>query len=309
MSGIVLAERRLPGEAFSRLAGVEIGDLRAAVRPDVAVVIADHERIDRDLLDRLPNLRLVARFGVGYDSVDVDACAARGVAVSLTPDAVTTPTAELAVLLMMVVARDLPAGDAAVRAGRWSPPIDVMPEAACLADLTVGIVGLGRIGQAVARRLRAFGCALAYTGRRRLDAATEAELGAAFMPLDELLAGCDAITLHCPLNAQTRGMIGAAELARCRPGTILVNTARGGLIDERALVDAVTAGHIRAGLDVFAHEPDVPAELRESPAVVLAPHIGSATRAARERMTEAVVESVLAALEGREIPNRLTRPG
>jgi phosphoglycerate dehydrogenase-like enzyme len=312
MSGasVVLAERPLPGRAYAALAGVEDagGDLRAAVgerREDVTALIAVDDRVDADLVDRLPNLRLVARFGIGYDKVDVAHCTASGVAVSVTPDAVTTSTAELAVLLIMALAWRLPEADATVRGGGWSPTIEVMPEARSLGEMTVGIVGLGRIGRRVAQRLQAFGTELVYSGRRRLDARTEATFGVRFAPLDGLLSSCDAVTLHTPLTDATRGMIGAAELGRCRPGTIFVNTARGGLVDEAALVAAVTAGRVRAGLDVFAHEPDVPAALRDSPAVLLTPHVGSATRRTRERLTEMVVESVQAALDGRPIPNQI----
>jgi len=260
------------------------------VGEDVEGLIVANEPVP---LERLPRLRVVANFGVGYDRVDVAACAARGVAVTNTPGVLDAATADLAFALLMAVRRELVAADRFVRSGRWSGSWSESGLAEELSGSTLGIVGLGRIGSAVARRARGFDMRVLYTRRLRADS----ELGE-FRELDALLAESDLVSIHAPLTAETEGLIDARRLALLRDGAVLVNTARGEIVEEAALVAELVSGRISAGLDVFAHEPDVPPELLELPNVVLTPHIGSATRQAREAMTRLVVDNLLAVERG-----------
>ena len=294
----VLAFRRLPGPAWDELDDVEI--LEAPLvepRPDVEALVVVAQVVDDTLLDLLPNLRIVANYGVGYDGIDVEACARRGVAVTNTPGVLDAATAELAFGLVLAVRRRIVEGDRYVREGRWGTD---WAEAVLLADevsgATLGIVGLGRIGSAVARRARAFDMRVLYS-RRSPDAESVA--------LDELLAEADIVSLHVPLTNETHGLIDARRLALMRDGACLVNTARGAIVDEEALVRELVSGRLRAGLDVFATEPSVPSELLDLPNVVLTPHIGSGTRATREAMTRVLVDNLLAVRDGREPPNRV----
>ena len=294
----VLASRRLPGPAWDELDDVEIheGPLVES-RPDVEALVVVAQAVDDRLLDLLPGLRIVANYGVGYDGVDVEACARRGVAVTNTPGVLDAATADLAFGLLLAAQRRIVEGDRYVREGRWGTD---WAEAVLLAEevsgATLGIVGLGRIGSAVARRARAFDMRVLYT-RRSPDPESVA--------LDDLLAEADVVSLHVPLTEETHGLIDARRLGLMRDGTCLVNTARGAIVDEEALVRELMSGRLRAGLDVFAHEPSVPRELLDLPNVVLTPHIGSGTRATREAMTRVLVDNLLAVRDGREPPNRV----
>ncbi|HSC50793.1 MAG TPA: NAD(P)-dependent oxidoreductase [Gaiellaceae bacterium] len=241
----------------------------------------------------MPALRLVANFGVGYDRIDVGACAARDVVVTNTPGVLDAATADLAFALILAVRRRVVDGDRVVRSGTWSGSWSEGGLAEEVSGSTLGIVGLGRIGSAVARRARGFELRVLYTRRLRADS----DLGE-WRELDALLAESDVVTLHVPLTPDTDGLLDARRLALLRDGATLVNTARGEIVDEPALVRELVSGRISAGLDVFAHEPDVPVELLELPNVVLTPHIGSATRGAREAMTRLVVDNVLAVERG-----------
>jgi len=285
----VLATRRYPGPAFDELDDVEVATLDEA-RPDVEALIVANEPVP---LDRFPALRVVANFGVGYDRIDVAGCAAKGVTVTNTPGVLDAATADLAFGLMMAVRREIVVADRFVRSAGWSGSWSESGLAEELSGSTLGIVGLGRIGSALARRARGFDLRVLYTQRRR----TESELGE-FKELDELLAESDLVSLHAPLTPDTEGLIDARRLRLLRDGAVLVNTSRGELVDERALVAELMSGRISAGLDVFAHEPEVPAELLELPNVVLTPHIGSATRQTREAMTRLVVDNILALERG-----------
>jgi glyoxylate reductase len=293
----VLASRRLPGPAWDELDDVELLDgPLVEPRPDVeALVVA--QVVDDRLLDLLPNLRIVANYGVGYDGVDVEACARRGVVVTNTPGVLDAATADLALGLLLAVRRRIVEGDRYIRGGRWGTD---WAEAVLLADevsgATLGIVGLGRIGSAVARRARAFDIRVLYTRRSPDDES---------LPLDELLAEADIVSLHVPLTEETHGLIDARRLGLMRDGACLLNTARGAIVDEEALVRELVRGRLRAGLDVFAHEPSVPRELLDLPNVVLTPHIGSGTGTTREAMTRVLVDNLLAARDGRELPNRV----
>ena len=307
----VLASRVFPGAAWEELGEVELldGPLPDALgdgRPDVEALAVVGERVDERTLELLPRLRVVANYGVGYDDIDVAACARRGVAVTNTPGVLDAATADLAFALVLAIRRRLVEADAFVRSGRWASGW-AQPQLLGddVAGATLGIVGLGRIGRAVARRARAFDMRLVYTRRNRLAAADEHALEVEYRPLDDLLAEADVVTLHVPLTDETRGLIDARRLALMRPGACLVNTARGQVVDEAALVEALAAGRIRAGLDVFAHEPSVPRELLELPNVTLTPHIASATASTREAMTRILVDNLLAARDGRELPNRV----
>jgi len=300
----VLATRRFPGPAWDELRDVELIGPQGLdrPRPGVEALVLANERVDEPLLDLLPDLRLVANYGVGYDRVDLAACTRRGVTVTNTPGVLDAATADLAVALMLACRRRVVEGDRFVREGRWGSG---WAESYLVGDevsgSTLGIVGLGRIGEAVARRARGFELRLLYTRRNRLDEARERELGVEYRALDALLAEADVVSLHVPRTAETEGLVDARRLALLHDGACLVNTARGEIVDEPALVRELVAGRIRAGLDVFAREPHVPAELLGLPNVVLTPHLGSATGRTREAMTRLVVDNVLASESGRPL--------
>ena len=262
--------------------------------------------VDGELLDAAgPGLRVVANFAVGYDNVDLTACRERGVVVTNTPDVLTNATAELAVGLMLAAARRLGEGERLVRAGRWEgwEPGQLLGRE--LAGAVVGVVGLGRIGTRVAELLRGFDVELLYTARSR-PADAEERLGARYAELGELLAQADFVTLHAPLTPETHHLIDGRALARMKRGAILVNTARGGLVDADALAAALRDGRLAAaGLDVHEREPEIPAELMELEQVVLSPHLGSATAAARDGMARLAADNVIAVLEGREALTRV----
>jgi glyoxylate reductase len=289
----VLATRRYPGPAFDELADVEVTPLAEldGLRPDVEGLVVANEPVPLELL---PSLRVVANFGVGYDRLGADGCRERGIAVTNTPGVLDRATADLAFALILAVRRQLLEGDRLVRSGGWSGSWSEGRLAEEVSGSTLGIVGLGRIGAAVARRARGFDLRVLYTQRRRIDTDL-----AEFRELDALLAEADIVTLHVPLTAETRGLVDPRRLALLRDGACLVNTARGEIADERALVRELVSGRIRAGLDVFVEEPNVPVELLELPNVVLTPHLGSATRQTREAMTRLVVDNLLAVERGR----------
>lgn len=317
----VLVTRRLPdaGLAPLREAGllVDVYDsdeaipraelLRRAAGAEALITLMS-ERVDDELLDAAgPGLKVVANYAVGYDNVDVAACARRGVAVTNTPDVLTDATADLAFALLLAAARRLVEGHDLVRSGRWTGWQPGQLLGMPVAGATLGLVGMGRIGSAVARRARGFGMRVLYYGRRR-DAAAEAELGAAYAPLDELLRESDFVSVHVPLTPETRHLIGPHELAAMKPTAVLVNTARGPVVDEAALAEALRSGRLfAAGLDVFEREPEVHPDLLGLANVVLAPHIGSATVAARTDMALLCSRAVLDVLAGRTPPN-LVRP-
>ncbi|MGE0709520.1 MAG: 2-hydroxyacid dehydrogenase [Planctomycetota bacterium] len=308
----VFVTRALPGPPLDELRGapgvalavnphdrpVTREELLAGARGAVALIPQLVDRIDAALLDALPELRLVANYAAGYDNVDLAAASARGVLVSNTPGVLTEATADLTLALLLAATRRVVEADAFVRAGRfrgWAPELLLGTEAG---GKTLGIVGLGRIGRAVARRARAFGMELLYTGRTRRP--PEESEGAAWAPLEELLARADVVTIHCPLNAETRHLFDARRLALLRPEAYLINMARGPIVDEAALLAALEAGRLRgAALDVFEREPEVTPGLLARPEVVLCPHLGSATLEARTAMAAIAVGNVLDLLAGR----------
>jgi glyoxylate reductase len=284
----VLATRRYPGPAFDELVDVDVRALAEleSPRPDVEVLVVANEPVPLELL---PGLRLVANYSVGYDRLGIEELARRSVAVSNTPGVLSAATADLTFGLILAARRRIVEGDAQVRAGRWTAEWIDGFLAEELTGSTLGIVGLGRIGQAVARRAQGFELRVLYA--QRTPAATG--LGE-YRELDALLAEADIVSVHTPLTPETSGLIDARRLSLLRDGACIVNTARGEIVDEAALVAELVSGRLRAGLDVFAHEPAVPAELLTLPNVVLTPHLGSATRQTREAMTRIVVDNVLA---------------
>jgi glyoxylate reductase len=250
------------------------------------------DKVDAALLDAAPGLRVVSNLAVGSDNVDLEAAAERGIPVGVTPDVLTDATADLAIALMLAAARRLPEAERDARAGAWRTWEPARWLGLELRGATLAIVGAGRIGRAVARRAEAFGMEVVMAGRDT--------------PLGAVLERADVVSLHTPLTPQTRHLIDADALARMKPTAILVNTARGPIVDQAALRDALHAGRLAAAaLDVTDPEP-LPADdpLLDAPNLLVVPHIGSATHAARERMAELAVGNLLAGLEGRPLPHR-----
>jgi glyoxylate reductase len=291
----ILATRRYPGPAFDELGDVEIAPLAdiAEARPEIEALIVANEPVP---LESFPSLRLVANFGVGVDRIDVPACAARGVAVTNTPGVLDAATADLTMALVLAVRRRLVEGDRLVRAGSWRGSWAEGFLGRELRGSTLGIIGLGRIGAAVARRAAAFEMRVLYTRRTRV----QTELGE-YRDLDPLLRESDVVTIHAPRTPQTEGLLDRRRLGLLRDGSTLVNTARGEIVDQPALVEELVSTRISAGLDVFTYEPDVPSALLELPNVVLTPHIGSATVETRGAMTRVVVDNILAAERGEQL--------
>ncbi len=244
------------------------------------------------------SLKVVANFGVGYDNVDLDAARARGVRVTNTPGVLTNATAELAVALMLACGRRVAEADAMIRRHEWAQS-ELQLLGRELAGATVGLVGFGRIGGRVMHLLRGFEVQLLVSSR----SGASLPGGGERRELPDLLAASDFVSIHVPLNTETRHLIDDRALAQMRPGAILVNTSRGAVVDTGALIDALKAGHVgAAGLDVYEDEPHVPPELTELPNTVLLPHLGSATAATRDAMARLCAENVIAVIEGREPP-------
>ena len=256
--------------------------------------------VNDELLGAGPRLKVVANCAVGFDNVNLAAATRRGVVVTNTPDVLTDATADFTLCLLLAAARRLGEGERLIRSGRWAGWAPDLLLGMELGGATLGIVGLGRIGRAVARRARGFGMHILYSGPGAAPAEVESELGARHVPLDELLVASDAVSLHCPLTPATRHLINRNTLARMKPSAILVNTARGGCVDEPALAEALAEGVIAgAGLDVFADEPRIDPRLLSAPGAVLAPHLGSATHRTRGRMAALCAEAVRDVLAGR----------
>jgi len=316
---IVLVTRRVPAPVLERLAercrpevwegeGVmpraELLD-RVAGKAGMMAMLTD--RVDAELLDRAgPALRVVANFAVGYDNLDLDACTDRGVLATNTPEVVTEATADLTWALLLAAARRVAEGDRFLRTGRpwtWGPEFFLGRE---VHGKTLGVIGLGRIGQAVARRAAGFGMPVLYHAGHRMAPDREAALGVAWRELDELLAEADFVTIHASLTPATRHLIGEAELRRMKPSAVLVNTARGPIVDEAALARALREGELgAAGLDVFEREPEVHPDLRGLDNVTLLPHLGTATIETRVAMGMTAADNLLAVFDGRRPPNLL----
>jgi glyoxylate reductase len=288
----IAATQRFPGSAWEELPEVTLLETWPPAVPlsGVDVLLEAVVAVGPDELELLPDLRLVANYGVGYDHVDVGACRERGIAVTNTPGVLDAAVADLTLALILACRRHVVAGDRFVREGGWRSGW-ARPQllGRDLAGSTLGLVGKGRIGSEVARRAEAFGMRVVH--HRRRDG----------LPLDDLLRTADVVSLHVPLTQETRGLLSRERLALLRDGATLVNTARGSIVDEEALVDELVSGRISAGLDVFAREPRVPERLLELPNVVLTPHVASATVETRAAMTRVLVDNVLAYLGGKPL--------
>ncbi len=268
------------------------------------------DRVDEAILARAPKLRVVSNMAVGVDNIDLAACTRRGIPVGNTPGAMTDATADIAMLLLLTAARRLPESALDAREGRWATWSPTGWLGADLRGARLGIVGLGKIGAAMAERARAFGMDLVYWGPRR-NVENEARVGARYVAFEELLATSDFVSLHCPLNESTRGLIGESALRQMKPTTILVNAARGPVVDTSALVTALRENWIRfAALDVTDPEPLPPSHaLYALPNCFILPHIGSATHGTRKRMAEMACENLLAGLAGQRLPNCVNGEG
>lgn len=256
------------------------------------------DRIDARALDRMRNVRVVANCAVGVDNVDVHEATRRKVVVTNTPDVLTEATAELAFALMLAAARRLGEGERLMRSGQWTGWALDQLLGVQLQGKTLGIVGFGRIGQALARRAQGFGMRVVFSAKNGSDPVSGQ------VSLDALFATADVVSLHCPLTPDTRHLVNAQRLASMKPTAILVNTSRGGVVDETALIDALTAGRIfAAALDVYANEPAIDPRLLACPRLVLAPHIGSATTETRTAMAQLCADAVIEVLSGRRPAN------
>jgi len=282
-------------------------DLLARVADKQALYVVTSDRVDAELLAAAPALRIVATGSVGYNHVDLAACRDRGVLVSNTPDVLTEATADMAWALLMATARRVCESEHWLRAGHWKRWAWDQFLGQDLHGSTLGIVGMGRIGSAVARRARGFDMRVIYSNRSR--AANEAELGAAWVDRDALLREADHVVLVVPYSPVTHHLVGARELAAMKPTATLVNIARGGVVDDAALVEALRAGRIAAaGLDVYENEPALNPGLLAVPNVVLTPHIGSATRSSRLGMAMLAARNLLAWVGGTELLTPVALP-
>src|SRR5437660_1126330 len=294
----------LIGQAHDRPASRE--ELLEAAYPADALAVTLTERVDGGVLDKAPRLKVVTVDAVGYDNVDVAAATRRGIVVTNTPDVLTETTADLTWALILAVTRGIPEAGRLVREGRWEGWAPTQLLGADVFGKTLGIIGMGRIGRAVARRAGGFGMTVLYHTRHPLRHEEEVVLHAKFLPLPQVLQAADIVTIHTPLIDSTRGLIGKAELAMMRRSAYLINTARGAVVDEEALAEALEQGRLAgAGLDVYQHEPHVHPRLRSLPNTVLLPHIGSATTETRVKMGLIVADNITAVLEGREAPHRV----
>jgi lactate dehydrogenase-like 2-hydroxyacid dehydrogenase len=317
----VMVTRRLPEPVEAMLrerfdARLSPGDrplsaaeLAEGIRTADALLPTVTDRLTAEVLSAAPRrARIVANFGAGYDNIDLAAARAAGIAVTNTPDVLTDCTADAAIALLLAVARRVGEGERHVRAGAWTGWRPTHMLGTRVTGKTLGIVGMGRIGRAVARRARGgFAMRIIYWAPRPVDDPEIAELGAERREtLDDLLAASDFVSLHAPSTPETRHLIDAARLARMRRGAVLINTARGGLVDEAALVEALRAGTIAgAGLDVYEAEPSLAPGLAELENAVLLPHLGSATTEARVAMGERAVQNLSAFFGGRPPPDRV----
>jgi glyoxylate reductase len=312
----VLITRRLPEPALEmvqQVCDVQLDPLDRLLSPEVlrqavvgkaGMICLVTDRIDAQVFAAGAALKVVANVAVGYDNIDVPAATQRGVVVTNTPGVLTDTTADLTWGLLLSLARRIPEGDRYVRSNKWHvwEPMFLLGRDAY--NQTLGLIGMGRIGQAVARRARGFGMRLLYHNRQRLEHTLEAELSATWVELPTLLQQADFVSLHVPLTAATTHLIGQAELRLMQPTAYLINTARGPVVDEAALIRALQEGWIAgAALDVFEYEPRVPQALRELETVVLVPHIGSASVATRTKMAVMAAQNLVTALGGERPPH------
>lgn len=315
---VILVTRRLPEAVEARLARhyaprlnpedkpYTVDALAAAAQGADALLVTPTDRMDAGLIDSLPDgIRAIATFSVGYEHVDLDAARRRGIIVTNTPGVLTEATADVALLLMLGAARRAGEGERLMRDGAWTGWTPTQLLGQHLGSRRLGIIGMGRIGQAVAQRARALGMEIHYHNRHRLNAADEA--GATFHPTaDGLLAVADVLSLHCPAGPETHHFLNAERISRLPQGAIVVNTARGAVVDDTALIAALRSGRVwAAGLDVFEGEPAVHPEYHTLPNTFLLPHLGSATVETRNAMGFRALDNLDAVFTGREAPDRV----
>ena len=279
----------------------ERGELLEAVRGAAGILPTVTEKMDAEVMDAAGDgLKVIANMAVGYDNVDLDAAGERNVVVTNTPEVLNETTADTAFMLLLAAARRLGEAERLLRSGGWEAWGPMQLTGPDVWGKKLGVVGFGRIGQAVARRARGFDMEILYHDQYRIESA-EKESGVRYVELDELLRTCDFISVHTPLTDETHHLIGATELGRMKPEAVLINTSRGPVVDEAALADALAEGRIfAAGLDVYEKEPEVHPKLLELENAVLAPHIGSASVETRDRMAVLAAENIVAVLSGEE---------
>ena len=283
-------------------------EFEEAIKETDAVLSMLNDRIDADLLDLAPKLKIVANLAAGTDNIDLEACTERGIAVTNTPGALTEATADLAMALLLAGARHLVRADQYLREGKFNGWDPLLFTGAALNGKTLGIIGMGRIGQAVAKRARSFGLKIVYHNRNALPKEISSPLEAEYLSLDELVGSSDFISLHLPYSREVHHLIDDRRLRMMKPAAYLINTARGAHVDEKSLVEHLRAGNITgAALDVFEHEPQTAPGLTDLGNVTLLPHIGSATMEARSEMARMAAESIAAVLNG-EMPNNILNP-
>lgn len=316
----VVVTRELPDHVMDRLEALfDTVNNRTDKLPDrntLAAMMADADVLVPTVVDHLdaeliagagPRLKLIANYGAGVNHIDLKAAKARGIIVTNTPGVLTEDTADLAMALILAVPRRLAEGEKLVRSGQWTgwSPGGMLGRR--IGGKALGIVGMGRIGQAVAQRAAAFGLSIHYYNRHQLPALVETRLNATFHPdLDAMMSVVDILTIHTPLNADSRNLIDARRIARLRPHVFIINTSRGGILDENALVAALEAGKVAgAGLDVWQHEPQIDPRLLALPNVVMTPHMGSATYEGREATGERVIANIRAWADGIRPPDQV----
>lgn len=312
----VLVTRKLPEEPLKQLAQVaeieflnlegefDKRELIRRIHDKDALLCTIADPVDREVIESAPLLKIIANYGVGFNHIDLDYATQRGIFVTNTPGVLTDATADLAWALLLDVARRVSEGDRFLRKNEWTGWTPTFMLGSQVTGKTLGIIGMGRIGQAVAKRARGFEMRVLYYSRTRLPEEQEAECRAQFVDLPTLLKESDFVSLHCPYTPETHHLIGENELSMMKPSAYLINTARGSVVDEQALIRALKNGVIRgAALDVYEHEPQIPEELKKMEQVVLAPHLGSATEETRTRMAQMVVDNLLAFFQGQSLPN------
>ncbi|MGA2330709.1 MAG: D-glycerate dehydrogenase [Syntrophales bacterium] len=316
----ILVTGRLPQDIMANLAKKYEADINIEDKPFDRQKLLDGikgkkgllsmitDTVDEEVLDRAEHLRMIAQFGVGYNNIDVTAATRRGISVSNTPGVLTDATAELAFALILAISRRLVEGDRMTREGRfrcWAPMLFLGRE---VTGKTLGVIGMGKIGKAVAQRAKCFNMPILYHNRKRMSKSEEKEIMAKYVDMKALLSQSDFITLHVPLTDQTRHLIGNQELSLMKPTAYLINTSRGPVVDEKALLQALKKKKIGgAGLDVYENEPALTPGLAELENVILLPHVGSGTLETRYRMANMAVKNLIAGLSG-EVPPNLVNP-
>jgi glyoxylate reductase len=315
----VLVTKLLPGRApqlLSDFCDAEINresrslskeELVSKIRDKAGLLSFLSDVIDREIIDAGKHLKVIANYAVGYNNIDWEHAKARGIFVTNTPDVLTDATADIAWSLILALTRRIVPADRFTREGKFKGWDAFLFQGRSVQEKTLGIIGMGRIGSAVAKRGVAFGMKILYHDLHRAPAEMEEKFKAEFISFDDILKQADILTLHVPLTDQNRGMIGESELSRMKGGAFLINTARGELVNEKALVRTLKSGHLGgAGFDVYEKEPEIEKELMGMDNVVLLPHIGSATVEVREKMALMAVENVISALKGEKPPNSIS---